>query len=87
MRKKNSRERTNRTTLPAQEMAIHSDVHCPLVSHVLCKTCTAYMLLLFTNTTTVTIVEKENVNNISYAIKICVKFTQPLNSYCVCITG
>lgn len=29
------------------------------------------MLLLFTNTTTVTIFEKQNVNKISYAIEMC----------------
>lgn len=52
-------------------MATYSNARCPLVSDVLCKTRATFMLLLFTNTTTVTILEKQNVNKISYTIKIC----------------
>lgn len=52
-------------------MATYSDARCPLASHVLCKTRATFMLLLFIDATTVTIFEKQNVNKISYAIKMC----------------
>lgn len=57
MRKKNF-STSNRTAFPAQEKATYSDACCPLVSHALCKTRAAYILLLVTNTITVKIVEK-----------------------------